>query len=117
MSLNQELHKKLDEIPKKHNIAQISEAKKQEYQKGHEQQIELLKRQLNYQQEMHDDNSKKLRQLQDNSRYQYNILYSVFICFVFAVLSLCLYNAYLAFLIVFICFNFYYLSHVLCNST
>ena len=80
VSLNQELHKKLDELPKKHNTAQISEAKKQEYQKGHEQKIEFLKRQLNYQKAMHDDNSNKLRQLQDNSRYQYSILYSVFIC-------------------------------------
>ena len=117
VSLNKEFSKKLDELPTRDDIAQINETQEQEYQKRYEHQIESLKRVLNHQQAIHDDNSKKLKQLQDNSHYQYSVLYSVFICFLLAILSLCLYNAYLAFLIVFICFNLYHLSNVFYTDT
>ena len=108
--LNKELDKKLDLLPTRHEVAEMHGTQKQEYQKRHEQYIKYLQRTLEDQQAMHNDNNTKLKLLQENLHYQYRVLLSVFVCFLIAVFSLCMYNIGLAFLVVLICFNLYYIS-------
>jgi len=81
----------------------------QEYQKLNEY-IKHLRKILEDQQAMHKDNNTKLKLLQENLHYQYRVLFSVFVCFLLAVFSLCMYNVGIAFLLVIICFNLYYIS-------
>ena len=101
------MQRKLEKLATRDDIAQTQ---KQHYPKDCDQQrIESLKRLLHRQQAIHEDNNNMLKQLKDNLHYQNNVLFSVFICFVLAVLCLCLYNVFYVFLIVFIGFHLYYL--------
>jgi len=105
--LNNEMQRKLEKLATRDDIAQTQ---KQQYPKDcDERRIESLKRLLHHQQAIHEDNNKMLKLLKDNLHYQNNVLFSVFICFVLAVLCLCLYNVFYIFLIVFIGFHLYYL--------
>ena len=105
--LNNEMQKKFERLATRDDIAQTQ---KQQYPKDYERRIESLKRLLHRQQAIHEDNNEMLKLLQDNIHYQNNVLFSVFVCFVLAILALCLYNVLYVFLIVFICFQLYVLN-------
>jgi len=103
-ALTNVLQRNFDKLATKDDIAQT-----QQYPRDcNKRHIESLKRLLHRQQAIHEDNNKMLKLLKDNLRYQNNVLFSVFICFILATLCLCLYNVFYVLLIVFIGFHLYY---------
>ena len=109
-SLNQELQREVAELPKKHDIEDMHE---KHTQKHLEDEIKYLRKFLGDQQKIHLENSRNLKILQENISHQYKVLYSVFIGFIIAVLSLCLYNVPITIMIPIISINLYYLMTVL----
>lgn len=107
VSLNQGLHRELGELPKKF------EMHKEHAQKVIEGEINCLSKLLEEQQAKHTENLKNLKLLQDNIDHQHKVLFSLFIGFIVAILSLCLYNVPMAITIPIISLNLYYLSTIL----
>ena len=105
VSLNQELQRDVDGLPKKHDIEKLHE---KHAPKGCEDRINYLRKLLENQQIIH---TKNLKLLQENICHQNKALFSIFIGFVIAILLMCLYNVPMALVIPIISFILYYFSH------
>ena len=108
VSLNQELQRDVDKLPKKHDIEKLHE---KHAPKALEDTISYLRKLLEDQQIVHTKTSKNLKLLQENICHQNKVLFSIFIGFVIAILLMCLYNVPMALVIPIISFNLYYFSH------
>ena len=106
-SLNQELQKEVDALPKKHDIEEIHD---KHAPKVLEDRIKQLRQLLEKQQAIHAQNSNNLKLLQENINHQNKVLFSVFFGFIMALLSLCLYNVPIAIAIPIIAINLYVLN-------
>ena len=106
VSLNRELQREVDELPKKHDVEKLHE---KHTSKALEDKIKYLRELLEDQQVVHTENLKNLKLLQQNISHQNKVLFSIFIGFVIAILSLCLYNVPMAIAIPIIALNLYFL--------
>ena len=107
-SLNRELQREVDQLPKKHDIEKLHE---KHAPKALENNIKFLKKLLEDKQIEYTEISKNLKLLQENNCHQNRVLFSIFVGFVIAILLMCLYNVPMALMIPIIAFNLYYFSH------
>lgn len=109
-SLNQELQREVGALPKKHDIEEMHEKHTQNALKD---EIRGLRKLLGDQKAIHMENSKNLKLLQENINHQNKVLFSVFIGFIIAILSLCLYNVPMTVAIPIISLNLYFMTILL----